>query len=157
MTITTMWIFRGRNHFEKGLEIEQYECPEGIMSARQKEWFIEGWRQAERRARDRMTDEERECMQEDQDYEPEAKHKEVPLKIVPLQESNYRDIATTLRLIADQIEAGEEYGQVNDCALVIQGATLDIFHMGSGNAETAHLLFACAQRKLEMAVMDHYE
>lgn len=41
--------------------------------------------------------------------------------------------------------------------MVLQGPTFEIFHMGSGNAETAHLLFACAQRKFELAVLDHYE
>lgn len=79
-----------------------------------------------------------------------------PLKVVPLQESNYRDIVATLRVIADQIESGE-YGNVNDAALVIQGTTFDIFHMGVGNVETAHLMFACAQRKMELAVITHYE
>ena len=79
-----------------------------------------------------------------------------PLKVVPLHESNYRDIVSALRLVADQIERGE-FGQVNDCAMVLQGPTFEFFHMGSGNAETAHLLFACAQRKLELAFLDHYE
>lgn len=79
-----------------------------------------------------------------------------PLKVVPLHESNYRDIVAALRLVADQIERGE-FGQVNDCAMVLQGPTFEIFHMGAGNAETAHMLFACAQRKFELAVLDHYE
>ena len=91
-------------------------------------------------------------MKEEEDYEPE----QPPLKVVPLHESNNRDIVAALRLVADQIERGE-FGQVNDCAMVLQGPTFEIFHMGSGNAETAHLLFACAQRKFELAVLDHYE
>ena len=45
--------------------------------------------------------------------------KQPPLKVVPLHESNYRDIVAALRLVADQIESGE-FGQVNDCAMAIR-------------------------------------
>ena len=79
-----------------------------------------------------------------------------PLKVVPLQESNYRDIVATLRVIADQIESGE-YGNVNDAALVIKGDVFEVFHTGQGDIELAHFMFACAQRKLELALISHYD
>ena len=79
-----------------------------------------------------------------------------PLKVVELHQSNYRDIVATLRVIAQQIEDGQ-YGEVQDCALVLQGAELSIFHTGGGDAGTAHLLFAVGQRRLENAIMDHYD
>lgn len=150
----TYWKERGRESFNNGEEIFEL-CP---MTAPANSWFREGWKEAEaefleneKEDRDRITDEERELMKEEEGYEPEQK-----LKVVPLQESNYRDIVATLRVIADQIESGE-YGNVNDAALVIQGTTFDIFHMGKGDVETAHLILACAQRKLELAAINHYD
>jgi hypothetical protein len=153
------WRWLGACAFKQNIDIEEYEGP---ISAQQRDWFYAGKRE-EMILKD---------IEDDDDWGPSIQgetpthvivdeigvpEKEEPkLKVVPLQESNYRDISTTLRLIADQIDSGE-YGNVNDCALVLQGATLDIFHMGAGNVETAHLLFACAQRKLELAVIEHYE
>ena len=78
------------------------------------------------------------------------------LKVIDLRQSNYRDIVATLRVIAQQIEDGK-YGEVQDCALVLQGSTLDVFHTGSGDAGLAHLLFAVGQRRLEHAIMNHYD
>lgn len=87
---------------------------------------------------------------------PPKENKEPELKVVPLYETNFRSIPDALRKIADQIESGEN-GEVNDCVIVAQGTEFQIYHNGEGNVETAHLLLACAQRKMELAVLNHYE
>ncbi len=74
------------------------------------------------------------------------------LKVITLQSSNFRDVPQTLRNIADGIESGD-YGDVLQMALVLQGSRLDVFHAGQGDAESAHLLLACGQRKFEHAVL----
>jgi len=51
------------------------------------------------------------------------------LKVVSIHDSNYRDTVTTLRLIADQIEAGK-YGAVGCCGIVLLGDKLEVFGMG---------------------------
>lgn len=86
---------------------------------------------------------------------PPKENKEPELKVVPLYETNFRSIPDALRKIADQIESGEN-GDVNDIVIVTQGAELNVYHTGAGNVETAHLLLACAQRRLELAVLNHY-
>ena len=50
-------------------------------------------------------------------------------KVVTLYDSNYRDTVKTLRLIADQIEAGD-FGAVGCCAIVVLGDRLEVFGMG---------------------------
>lgn len=170
------WRWLGACAFRQDINIEEYEGP---ISAQQRDWFYAGRKEQEDVAFASFLDasglfpsqiigktptlaivDEIEVdfpFPRGEYGEQETSEKEKPpLKVIPLQESNYRDIVATLRLIANQIEKGE-YGNVNDCALILQGAELDIFHMGAGNVETAHLLFACAQRKLELAVIDHYE
>ena len=139
------WKAFGKEAFKLDLDIWDYE---GTFTAQQHNWFYEGVK----KERDRITYEERFLM----DEEPDAPQEEIPLKVVPLQESNYRDIVATLRVIADQIESGEN-GDVNDIVVVTQGAELNVYHTGAGNVETAHLLLACASRKIEKAVLNHYE
>jgi hypothetical protein len=74
------------------------------------------------------------------------------LKVITLQSSNFRDVPQTLRNIADGIESGN-FGDVLQMALVLQGSQLDVFHAGQGDAESAHLLLACGQRKFEHAIL----
>ena len=74
-------------------------------------------------------------------------------KVVELQSSNFRDIATTLHNLADEVASGK-YGTVFDVVLVLHAQTgMDIFHSGQGDVGTAHILLASAQRKLEHAVI----
>lgn len=75
------------------------------------------------------------------------------LKVVTLQETNFRDVPATLRAIADAIDA-DEYGDVVQASIVMQTHQTLVFHLGEGDAADAHLLFACAQRLLESAVLD---
>ena len=153
MSDKTKWKERGRDAFDAG---EDQYGPHLPLTAPENSWFREGWKEAEaefleneKADRDRITDEERELMKEEEGYEP-------TLKVVPLYETNFRSIPDALRNIADEIEAGTN-GDVNDCVVVTQGATFEIYHTGKGNVETAHLLLGCASRKIENAVLDHYE
>lgn len=65
------------------------------------------------------------------------------LKVVSLLPSNFRDTVTTLRIIADEIEAGK-YGAVGAAGLVIMGNTTEVFGMGpdSEGPSIATLLYA---------------
>lgn len=51
------------------------------------------------------------------------------LKLVELNDSNFRDPVTELRRLADLIESGE-YGAIDSAALVIMGDTVEVFRMG---------------------------
>lgn len=69
-------------------------------------------------------------------------------EVVPLYESNYRDPASTLRVIADEIEAGG-YGEVLECTLIMKADSLEIFGMGrNSDAGTTCLHLAAAMQKL---------
>lgn len=77
-------------------------------------------------------------------------------KVETLNQTNRRDIPATLRVIADQIERGDN-GVVDSVTLVVKGKILDICHLGEGNSDKAHLLLCLGQRKLESMVMNQIE
>jgi hypothetical protein len=58
------------------------------------------------------------------------------MNIVTLKESNFRNIAETLRIIANEVESGL-HGDVATCALVLTGSQVDVFHMGAGDVADA--------------------
>lgn len=63
------------------------------------------------------------------------------LKVVTLHATNFRDVAGTLRQLADDIEAGR-YGDVESCGVVIHGDGLNMFGAGpNSEAPTIALLF----------------
>lgn len=71
-------------------------------------------------------------------------------KVVQLYESNIRQpVEATLRLIADQIEAGD-YGAVGTCALVVLGDKMEVFGFGEDSepCAVAVLLQAGAMRMI---------
>jgi hypothetical protein len=51
------------------------------------------------------------------------------LKLVTLNESNFRDPVAALRKIADEIEAGD-FGAVGSVGVVLFGDTMEVFGMG---------------------------
>lgn len=67
-----------------------------------------------------------------------------------IYESNFRDPAATLRVIADEIDAGK-YGDVGQFALVLLGDTCEVFTGGheSGPCDAAALLQAGAFRLVQ--------
>lgn len=54
---------------------------------------------------------------------------EPDLKLVTLRSTTIREVAPTLRKIADQIEAGK-FGDVATCGLVLSGDAMQVFGMG---------------------------
>jgi hypothetical protein len=77
------------------------------------------------------------------------------MKVVTLHESNFRDPAATLRVIADQIEAGK-FGKVGCVALAVLGDTLEVFGAGvdSEPPSVAMTLYAGFAR-LSKAIEEH--
>jgi len=70
------------------------------------------------------------------------------LKVVTLQESNFRDPAATLRLIADDIDSGK-HGQVGCVAIVILGDELAVMGLGpDAEAPSVALLLQAGIQKL---------
>lgn len=77
------------------------------------------------------------------------------LKVVTLNESNFRDPVATLRKIADEIESGE-HGNVTSAGVVLFGGTMEIFGMGEdAEAPTIALLFHAAFSRLSNSLERH--
>ena len=78
-----------------------------------------------------------------------------PLKIVSIHDSNFRETVTTLRLIADQIEAGK-YGAVGCCGVVVLGDTLEVFGMGpDSDGAAVQTVLAAGAFRLMHAIAEH--
>lgn len=77
------------------------------------------------------------------------------LKVVPLYESNFRDPAATLRIIADEIEAGK-HGDVGTVAVAVFGGTVEVFGAGpDSDMPSVAILLHAAFMRLSNAVGDH--
>lgn len=75
------------------------------------------------------------------------------LKVVTLQESNFRDPVATLRVIANEIEAGK-YGPVACIGLVMLADEMSVFAMGpDSEATSAALLFQAGIMELAMPIL----
>jgi hypothetical protein len=75
------------------------------------------------------------------------------MKVVQLHKSNFRDPVATLRVIADQIEAGK-YGEVGCVAVALLGDTLEVFGAGEDSewpsvAITLHAAFLRLSKQIE--------
>lgn len=76
-------------------------------------------------------------------------------EVVSLFESNYRDPAATLRIIADEIEAGK-YGAVGTIGLCLLGDTLEVFGMGAdSDPPSVALLLHAGFSRLSNAMETH--
>lgn len=65
-----------------------------------------------------------------------------------LYPSNHRDPVATLRLIADEIEAGN-YGDVSAIGVAMLSDTIDVFGMGpEADAATISVILGVASRRL---------
>jgi hypothetical protein len=79
----------------------------------------------------------------------------VPDNVIPLYTSNTRDPVSTLRLIADEIEAGD-YGEVGSAAVVLLGDTMECFAMGpDAEAPSIGMLFYSAFLRMAKAIEEH--
>jgi hypothetical protein len=77
------------------------------------------------------------------------------LKVVELYPSNYRDPVATLRLIADDIEAGK-YGDVGSVGLVLLGDTMEVFGIGQdAEAPSIALLLHAGFMRLSRSLEEH--
>ena len=73
-------------------------------------------------------------------------------EVIPLYESNYRNPSATLRVIADEIDAGK-YGDVNEIALIMNADSLELFGMGKDHdAGTLCLLINAALHRLAQSI-----
>ena len=69
-------------------------------------------------------------------------------EVKTLYESNYRDVPKTLRLIADEIEAGK-HGEVIEGIVVIHSANgVECFGQGDSEIKSAFGLLELAKRRL---------
>lgn len=76
-------------------------------------------------------------------------------KVVTLNESNFRDPVATLRVIADDIEAGK-YGDVTSVGLCLFGDSMEVFGMGSdAEAPTIALLLHAGFSRLSNSLERH--
>ena len=76
-------------------------------------------------------------------------------EVKTLYESNFRHPAATLRVIADEIDAGK-HGEVSQLALVLLGDTCEIFGAGpDSDAGTIALLLQAGASRMIAAVAGH--
>lgn len=72
-----------------------------------------------------------------------------------LYETNFRDVAATLRNIADDVEAGK-FGTVGCCALALLGDRLEVFGIGPDSDATAvGMVLLAAANKMARPIEEH--
>lgn len=77
------------------------------------------------------------------------------LKVVTLQESNFRDPVATMRKIADDMEAGE-YGEIGSVGVVLLGDKMEVFGFGpDSEAPSVALLLHAGFMRLSKSVEEH--
>lgn len=75
--------------------------------------------------------------------------------VVSLYPSNFRDVAATLRQIADQVEKGE-FGDVETAGVVLFGSTLDVFGLGEeSDALTVGMVLHAGFMRLSCSLEEH--
>lgn len=75
------------------------------------------------------------------------------LKVVEFPVANKQDVAEMLRNIADTIDSGE-FGEANGCVVVLNADHLEVFGIGMADGTVTHYLLACAQRKIELPMLN---
>lgn len=77
------------------------------------------------------------------------------LKVVTLHETNFRDAAATLRIIADEIDAGA-YGAVGCVAVALLGDTMEVFGAGpDSDGSSVALLLHAGFVRLSKSIEEH--
>lgn len=77
------------------------------------------------------------------------------MKVVELRKSNFRDPSATLRVIADEIDAGK-YGDVGSVGLVLLGDTFEVFGMGKDSeGPSIALMLHAGFMRLSGAIEEH--
>lgn len=75
------------------------------------------------------------------------------LKVVDFPVTDKRDVAAMLREIAKTIDSGE-FGEANSCVVVLNAEHLHVFGIGVADGTVTHYLLACAQRKIELPMVN---
>lgn len=76
-------------------------------------------------------------------------------EVVTLHESNFRDPAATLRVIANEIEAGK-YGGVGCVGVVILGNTMEVFGAGiDSEGPSVGMLLHAGFMRLSKSLEEH--
>lgn len=76
-------------------------------------------------------------------------------EVTTLYESNFRAPAATLRVIADEIEAGK-HGEVTQVAIVLLGDTCEVFGAGpDADGSTIATLLQAGAHRMIVAVAEH--
>ena len=76
-------------------------------------------------------------------------------EVTYIYKSNFRDVAATLRAIADDVEAGT-YGPVGCAGVVLLGDSMRVFGMGhDSEAPSVALLLHAGFASMSRAVEDH--
>lgn len=77
------------------------------------------------------------------------------LKVVEFPINSLADVPQKLRDLADAIE-GRSFGEWKECVIVLNcDVGLEVFGLGAdADGTVAHYLLACAQRKLELPMLD---
>jgi hypothetical protein len=77
------------------------------------------------------------------------------LKVVPLYESNFRDPAATLRVIADEIDDGK-FGPVGCVGVVLMGNSTEVFGFGpASDAPSVAMLLHAGFLKMARVIEEH--
>lgn len=77
------------------------------------------------------------------------------LKVVTLQDSNFRDPVATLRKIADEIEAGD-FGEIGCVGVVLLGDSMEVFGFGpDSEAPSVALLLHAGFLRLSKSLEEH--
>lgn len=75
--------------------------------------------------------------------------------VVSLYPSNFRDVAGTLRQIADRVENGD-FGEVGAAGVVLLGNTMEVFGLGEdSDAPSTGLLLHAGFMRLSRSLEEH--
>lgn len=77
------------------------------------------------------------------------------MKVVELHSSNFRQVAATLRVIADEVDAGK-FGEIGCAGVVLLGDQMQVFGMGpDSEAPSVALLLHAGFLRLSKSIEDH--
>lgn len=76
-------------------------------------------------------------------------------EVISLYETNYRDAVATLRVIADEIEAGK-FGEVGCIGVALLGDTMEVFGAGADSeAPSVAMLLHAGFMSLSRSIEEH--
>lgn len=76
-------------------------------------------------------------------------------EVSTIYSSNFRDVAATLRQLADRVETGDLQGTDELVIVAMTPSGLEVFGLGSVDAVNAHYLLCCGAAKLQAPTVRH--